>query len=409
MKKLVFIEANTSGSGMLAFEKARQLNIEPIFFTNNPTRYKGLQEKHVQTVICNTNSLDELQNKILPYLEGNDLLGITTTSEFYIYTIARLNEYFHLEGNSSFTISNVRNKAKMRELLNNYDFLYCPDFFVIEDEEDLTSIKNELKLPCIVKPVDDSGSNLVLKCNSYGEICRHIKHIKSSPYNSRGQKKDSSILIEEFIEGEEYSIECLSYKMQHHIIGITKKIVDNEPYFVEVGHYFPAQLENWTKQLIEQSIIQILNLIEWQFGPSHIEFKIKAKKLCIIEFNGRLAGGMIPEIIKYATSLDLLQEQIKIVCGVPPTPEVKVKQVAAIRHLAPQKSGKICLSFPERGLQNIAAVKIFIKNDIFIPKATNAYGRIGYLIATGSNYQEVKTKLDEGEKALKICIKENAF
>ena len=45
------------------------------------------------------------------------------------------------------------------------------------------------------------------------------------------------VLIEEYLQGPEYSVEIFGGE----IIGITRKYLSREPYFVEIGHDFPAQ------------------------------------------------------------------------------------------------------------------------------------------------------------------------
>lgn len=388
---------------MIAFKKTNELGFQPVFLTNDPSRYAGIEKQSVTIIQCNTSKLSDLKNIIQSY--SNEIVGITTTSEFYIETVAELNEYFGFEGNQSNIVKNVRNKSTVRNILKRVSALYQPNYLIVEKNKEL--INKNIPYPCIVKPVDDSGSNLVKKCNTYTEIKEHIRMIESVIYNSRGQETSQFILIEEFIGGQEYSVECFSYMGNHEIIGVTKKTVGEEPYFVEFEHIFPAFLSQQQLKTIEQGILLILDTLEWQTGPTHIEVKIWKGKLFLVEFNGRLAGGMIPELIRYATGTDLLEEQLKVAIGLPPVISKKINQTAGIRHILAKEKGRICFTEVDglMGFLEVKQWKINVQEGDFVKKAENAYDRIGHIIAVGKDHLEVESTLEKGEEALGIKIK----
>ena len=84
MKKLLFIESNTTGTGMLALEKTVELGLRPVFITNNSSRYEQLTLIDCEVVIAETNDLEGLKHTILNHFAIEEIAGITTTSEFYI-------------------------------------------------------------------------------------------------------------------------------------------------------------------------------------------------------------------------------------------------------------------------------------------------------------------------------------
>lgn len=392
---------------MIALEKARNLGVDPVFLTNNPTRYEGLVGKDITLIQCDTSMISSLKETIQSYVNIEQLAGITTTSEFYIETVALLNEYFGLEGNPSNVVSNVRNKAAMRNLLKHTSSIYQPEFIIVQNQGELDKQMGTIPYPCIVKPVDDSGSNLVKKCETFTEVREQVNIINSITHNSRGQKTNPLILIEEFVAGQEYSVECFSYRGSHNVIGITQKKVGDGPFFVEAGHVFPAPLNQQLVQKIEHGTLLILDLVNWQSGPAHLEVKVKDNKLFLVEFNGRLAGGMIPELVRYATGIDLLAEQLKVSSGMQPSLSKKIKKIAGIRHFVPEEKGKISIlgDCDMNNIQGMMQWKFTVLDGELVEKAENAYGRIGYMIALGETYLEVEEILDKGEKKLGMKIK----
>ncbi|MGR6009569.1 ATP-grasp domain-containing protein [Bacillus cereus] len=269
--------------------------------------------------------------------------------------------------------------------------------------------KDNIKFPCVVKPVDDSGSNNVLKCYSYEEVKRHTEKILSNKYNVRSQKNAQNILVEEYVSGQEYSVEIFTYNGKCKIVGVTQKIVDGAPYFIECGHIFPAPVSDDIRSVIERGVTKIIEKVNWQNGPCHLEIKIKGEKIFLVEFNGRLAGGMIPELIKYATGIDLLKEQLKVVTRMRPKLDQNPTLYAGIRFIIPLRDGKITSIFGVNDIENTVGIKEVKLRTIVgesIRKVENAYGRIGHIIGAAENINKLNYILDKSMDALHIEIEE---
>ncbi|ADY24341.1 ATP-grasp domain-containing protein [Bacillus paranthracis] len=409
MKKLLFIESNTTGTGMLALIKARELGFTPVLLTNNPGRYIGLGETKCIVLECDTNNLNCIRTIIDSEFEVGEIKAITTTSEFYIEVVAILAKELGLIGNPIDTVKKCRNKAEMRLLLKGIENIYEPWFYIIDSLEKLELAKDNIKFPCVVKPVDDSGSNNVLKCYSYEEVKRHTEKILSNKYNVRSQKNAQNILVEEYVSGQEYSVEIFTYNGKCKIVGVTQKIVDGAPYFIECGHIFPAPVSDDIRSVIERGVTKIIEKVNWQNGPCHLEIKIKGEKIFLVEFNGRLAGGMIPELIKYATGIDLLKEQLKVVTRMRPKLDQNPTLYAGIRFIIPLRDGKITSIFGVNDIENTVGIKEVKLRTIVgesIRKVENAYGRIGHIIGAAENINKLNYILDKSMDALHIEIEE---
>lgn len=410
MGKLIFIEANTTGTGMVAIQKAREVNLEPVLLTNNPELYLDVRKLNCDIIVCDTNNISDIKKTIEKLYNIEEIKGITTTSEFYIFTVSILAEIYNLNGNPSDVVKTVRNKAAIRDLLKHMNILYQPKYFVIKSVHNLTEIIDQIPLPCVVKPVDDSGSYGVRKCTDVEEVKSHVKEMLNIDRNVRHQRRIKTVLIEECVDGQEYSIETFSYKSEHQVVGITKKSIGSEPFFVEQGHIFPAPDIDQYSEMVNNGVKKILNYLRWENGPAHIEIKIKNNKIFLVEFNGRLAGGMIPILIKHSTGLDLVKEQIKVVVGMKPQLDNKSKQFAGIRFLVSKKSGKV---FEITGIDSaqkpeIIELKCKVNVGDEVSIATNAYERIGHVIAVCSDDKKLKEILSQSIKQVKIELKEHS-
>ncbi|EMT51778.1 MULTISPECIES: ATP-grasp domain-containing protein [Brevibacillus] len=400
-RKLLFIESNTTGTGMLALDKTKELGYDPVLLTNKPSRYEGLSDQSCEIVICDTNDTEKLADTIQLRFTLEDIAGITTTSEYYIYTVALLAKRFGWRGNSPDTVKTCRSKAAVRALLRDTPELYQPWFFTVDNVQKLEEIKQQIRFPCIVKPVDDSGSNQVVKCLSYEELYQRVTDILAVKENVRRQPAAGVALIEEYVEGPEYSVEVFSYEGRHSIIGITDKSIGGEPYFIETGHIFPSLSTDQIKTIVETGVLSLLEKLDWRFGPCHLEIKIVNQKVFLVECNGRLAGGMIPELIRHATGMDVLKDQLKAAVGLSPELGRPPIQYAGIRFLIPQETGEIEEVTGIEQLQQMPGVKEVVcraEPGKLVDRIVNAYGRLGYIIAVEADASKLHQLLNLIEK-----------
>ena len=112
--------------------------------------------------------------------------------------------------------------------------------------------------------------------------------------------------MQEYIQGEEYSVESLSMVDEISVIGVTKKYLGDLPYFLETGHDFPAMLPAPLYSRIVKHVSMALKAVGFSWGAAHIELRVRDGIPYIIEINPRLAGGMIPKLVQEARGIDLM-------------------------------------------------------------------------------------------------------
>ncbi len=163
--------------------------------------------------------------------------------------------------------------------------------------------------PIILKPRDNSGSRGVVLCESKNQLNDFFKE------TIRYTKK-SSILVEEYIEGKEYSIEALHTESRTHIIQITEKKTTLFPYNVELGHIQPANIEYSIKQEIYEIIRKIAKAFDFRYCASHTELKISHKGITVIETSPRLGGDYITsKLTQLSTGVDVEESLMQICLG----------------------------------------------------------------------------------------------
>lgn len=246
------------------------------------------------------------KEKILNICKQIRINGVCSiASDMAVITVNYVAEKLGLIGNSIHSSQICTNKFLMRkQFWHNNDPV--PKFLLYTDEENIEGIE----YPVIVKPVDRSGSRGVTKVNNVVELKHAICIAKKESFCNQA-------LIEEYVEGREYSAEYLSYRGKHYFIAITTKYTTGFPNFIETGHSEPSDLDADKIKNIQRIIEHALDTLEIQNGASHSEFKIdKDGRVKIIEIGSRMGGDCIgSDLVPLTTGIDYVRAVIQIACG----------------------------------------------------------------------------------------------
>lgn len=393
---------------MRSITLSKSMGFDPIFITKDPDRYFGLRDTGCKLLIVDTDRLDEVKAVIKQNVDIGQLKGIMTTSDFYLEHAARLSNEFQLNSNTIESIQNCRNKALTRRKLAAIN-IGQPQFEVVDKVELIEPSLQRIGIPCVIKPVDDSASYNVRLCNTMQEARIHIHTILQTTKNIRGQKMAGSALIEEYLDGPEYSVEMFAINGDIVPIGITEKKVTGDPYFVENQHIFPAPLRKDLELRIIDVTKKAIKTLGITHGATHSEIKLIHGEVKVIEINARLAGGMIPELIRIATGDDVLQKQIHCFTNEDQQMDlIEHKKVSGIRFIVSQEAGVLEGISGMNEFSTMPGVSQVVLNRVIGDKVSlpnSAYDRIGYIIATSNSYTEVVSLLDEVNSMIQLKIR----
>ncbi|RWD55901.1 MAG: ATP-grasp domain-containing protein [Mesorhizobium sp.] len=363
----LFVESNTTGTGELLIRRARVLGFEPYLVTRNPARYPFLKDSAAQVIEAETRSQDELVG-IAAKLRR--LSGIYSTSDYFVGAASSAATAIGLPTADPDSIATCRNKWKQAAELERQS-IAIPETRLATSVKDVKNILAQATLPVVVKPVSGSGSSGVRLCDSAGAAIKAFESARGALLD-QVDLTSPDILIQQYIEGKEYSAEIIAYDGALHCLGILAKHKGPAPCFVEVGHDFPAPLPEPSLQELASFATGAVSALGLKFGPSHVEFVITESGPVIIEVNPRLAGGMIPVMLSHALGTSILDMVIRLYAGEGFTPPHASARAGAIRFRLAPNSGKLKrLSFsrnqdpivPEGGLLKSEGEEVQIKGD----------------------------------------------
>jgi len=193
-------------------------------------------------------------------------------------------------------LDRLRDKAVMRDVLAGHGVPSCR-YARARGEAEVRVAVERIGVPCIVKPRDGEGSHGVTKIDTPADIGPALARI-GRPALERG------VLVEEFLAGEEVSVEAISGAHRHHILAVTKKYKDDQT-FIEQGHLVPAPLDDAVRADIERYVDGALTALGVHDCPSHTEVMLTQQGPRIIETHSRVGGDRIVELVHLATGADL--------------------------------------------------------------------------------------------------------
>lgn len=260
----------------------------------------------------------------------------------------------------------------------------------------------DLNFPLICKPRDNSGSRGVKLCRSLSELDSCIKEALEV-------SKLDTVLVEEFIEGREFSIESLHYDGKSEVIQFTEKKTTEFPYNVELGHKQPANLTDDHRNQIRDIIVKIAHCMHFENCPSHTELKINERGIFVIETSPRLGGDYITSTLTpLSTGINLEDQLLHIALG---------EKVNTISGRVNKASGVCFFSLPEGKVTaidskidevsswpNVHSFQLKLEVGDTVNRITSSLNRYGQFIVTGESREEVDSLTDKYENQINQLI-----
>ena len=190
------------------------------------------------------------KEEILEVCKKIGICGICSiASDVAVITVNYVAEKLGLAGNKIETTGKCTNKHLMREAFENAGDP-SPKSILVDDNTKLDEL--QLEYPVIVKPTDRSGSRGIFKLENPLMLKEAVEKAKNEGFENKAS-------IEEYAKGQEYSVEYISYKGNHHFLALTLKHTTGAPYFIETGHLEPAPVEEDVLEKVKNVVSHALN------------------------------------------------------------------------------------------------------------------------------------------------------
>lgn len=275
-----------------------------------------------------------------------------------------------------------------------------PWYYVVTNPSDTFDVLHKVNYPCIAKPTDNSGSRGIMLAHNPEELLTAVAY---SAKNGRG----GAVIIEEYLQGPEVSVEIIVYHGVPHILQITDKLTTGAPHFVEMGHAQPSSLAKEDLKKISDLACRSVKAVGLTDGPAHVEIILTASGPKMVELGARMGGGCITtHLVPLSTGIDMVKATIDICLNQEPDLTPTIHRGSAIRFFAPpcgiiQSIERIDEATHLPNVKEIAFTKQV--GDRSVPLVSGA-DRVGYVIAQCATPDEAIASCEKALQTIQFHI-----
>lgn len=317
--------------------------------------------------------------------------GILTYSEVHVPVVAEAARLLELVGLDPSAALKFRNKFLMRQALAKTGITSIQSF-IAQTPQEAVEYGQRIGFPLVVKPTWGHSSIGVVKAWNEQDVIHASKQALHIPFDGHSP----SVIVEEYLDGPEVSMECFVENGQPTVVAITDKRLSAEPFFEEIGHTIPSKLSSTTQCLLVSLALRALIALELHTGIAHVEARLTSQGPKVIEIGARLAGDFIPLLLELATGIDLPMIAASLACGLPVDIGQIREEAASVAFIIPAQEGIVhsANGFPEL-YANIVKAECWAEagQEVHLPPK-HYLTRLGYVI----------TKEASADRALKTAL-----
>lgn len=400
MKKILLLGG--SAQQIIAIKTAKRLGYYTVlcdFLEDNPGQYEADKFYLVSTTD---------KEAVLDVAQKEHVDGVLAyASDPAAPTAAYVAEKMKLSGSPYQSVEILCNKDKFRSFLEKHHFCTPKAKGYNSIDEALKDIKEgTFRFPIIVKPVDSSGSKGVSQIDCVEEAKDNVEYAMKC---SRGHK----IIVEEFVEK-------FGYQIAGDGLSIDGKLVfryfANDHFnpkcrnpFVPISASFPYNMPVEVQDKIHAEIQRLLDILQMKTTTYNFDIRIdKDYNVYLMEVAPRDGGNYIPDVIKYATDIDLVECAVKAAMGETITlKNTKPKGFYSYFAVHSLRDGVLeKIEFTDDGIKHILDNHIIKKAGDKIQAFTGANTTLGCLVMRFDSMEQMLYMMDNSETWCQVVLRE---
>ena len=326
------------------------------------------------------------EEKLLAIAKEEQIDGVIhPCSEVAMNVMGRINDELHLHGISRETAVRATNKHLMREAFEKYG-APSPKSYCTDNAEEGFRLYNQIRGNAILKPSRNSGSRGI------AEIEPGMTFSDFEPLFERSKKesRDASVMIEQFVEGPEFSVEIIVWNKEVHVLQVTDKKTTEAPYFVELGHSQPSQFPVEIVEKIKDAAVKGVKALQLDNCAVHAEVKVQDGVPYLMEIGARLGGDFIStELTHLSTGIDMVAAAIDVALGNEPNLQpIAEPQGVAIRYFTPEPGEVEIVKEEElQCAEHVYDAELYVKPGDMVKEVQSSLDRSGHVIVTDKTVQ----------------------
>lgn len=280
-----------SGGKYLAKElKNREISCIAVLSNDVPDNFSAGFDRSQYAHIIQFSDYDNSVVQLAKHLSSYNIVGVIPGLETGLQLTDLLAKELKLPGNNPETTAYRKDKFVMQQAIQAYG-LNSIQQDKFKNHEDLKlALSKWNKFPVVVKPTNSAGSDNVHICYNKQDILQAAQRIFTT--SSLFNELNNDVLVQEFIEGEEWVVDLVTCDGRIKVTNITnyEKVRSENGHFIYRHSNFQEPDYEKHQTLIEYAVT-VNKAVGVDYGAAHIEVMMSDNGPVLIEINSRMHGG----------------------------------------------------------------------------------------------------------------------
>ena len=329
----------------------------------------------------------------------------TMGSDQAVLPTAQLAERLGLPGLPVETARTVADKRRMRAAFERAK-VRCPKGREAASFAEAEQAFHQLGAPVVVKPVDGSAQRGVTEVRVEGELAPAVDRALAA-------SRAGAIVLEQYLDGDEFTVNGFLLAREYFPMSVTKRLLyPPPPLGVCIAHRYPSLLAN-ERPLFELALRASL-AVGLETGPSYVQVRMRDGQPWAIEVGARLGGGKDAELATLVTGFDAIRANVRWALGELTRDDLghgePVAPCGQVRFVVAQPGEIVRLdASPALALDGVHEAGFYWREGMTLPPMTSGAERLGYLLLTASDEDELDALTERALAALDVEIAESAL
>jgi biotin carboxylase len=301
------------------------------------------------------------------------------------------------------TAEAVADKRRMRAAFEGAG-VRCPRGREAATSEEATEAFAELGPPLVVKPVDGSAQRGVTEV-------RDERALGPAVERAFAASRTGAIVLEQYVGGDEYTVNGFLLDGEYFPMSVTRRLLHPPPPLgVCLAHRYPSGLGEREAELFRLAH-RASRAVGLDTGPSYVQVRLEDGLPWTIEVGARLGGGKDAELAKLVTGFDAVRANVRWALGeltrrdLGADPATAVAPCGQVRFVVAQPGRIVRLdAVPALALDGVHEAGFYWREGMTLPPLTSGAERLGYLLLTAADEQELDALTDRALAALDVEI-----
>jgi biotin carboxylase len=294
------------------------------------------------------------------------------------------------------------NKGFFRQVLEGLPYPRCR-FAQSADTAALCRAAARMRSPLIVKPADTCGNRGVEAVAGVAELPAAIERSRAFSYGGE-------VIVEELVQGVHLGCECFVRDGEPVLVAPSERGHTGPPHFLTTSHLLPARIDAATGAALVELVRAVCAAVDYQSGPLNLDLVLDRQgDIYPIEMGARLGGNGLPDLVRMAYGVDVVEAAVRLALGQPFTLAARRPRVAMSCVLSAERPGVLARV---EGLDAVRATPMTERVELFaapgepVAAFTTNANKLGILVLVGDSHERVVAAATVARSTLRIQVGE---